>query len=145
MRVNGGRIAASGQLARGWKLFAGYALLDAKIIDGIAVGTQGMVPSNTPKHSASLWTTCEFAPHWELGGGTTYQSSRFANNTDLVQVGGYARFDATLAYHQPAWDLRLNVFNLADKYYDDALIQSDGGRAVPGTGRSAMLSFTYHI
>lgn len=77
-------------------MFAGYALLDAKIIDGIAVGTQGMVPSNALKHSASLWTTCEFAPHWELGGGTSYQSSRFANNTDLVQVGGYARFDATL-------------------------------------------------
>jgi catecholate siderophore receptor len=145
IRVNGLRVGASGQLARGWKVFGGYTLLDAKIIDGIAVGTQGMVPLNTPKNSAALWSTYEFAPHWEVGGGATYQSSRFLNNTDLVSVGSYARWDATLAYRQRNYDIRLNVFNLTNKYYYDALIPSDGGRAVPGTGRSAMLSFAYHI
>ncbi|HEY4069092.1 MAG TPA: TonB-dependent siderophore receptor [Burkholderiaceae bacterium] len=145
IRVNGARLGASGELAKGWKVFAGYAYLDAKIIDGIAAGTTGMAPSNTPKQSATLWSTYEFAPHWELGGGATYLSSRYLNNTDTVQVDGYTRLDATLAYRTKAYDIRLNLFNLANKYYYDALIQSDGGRAVPGTGRSAMLSFTYHI
>jgi catecholate siderophore receptor len=145
IRVNGARLGASGQLAKGWKVFTGYALLNAEIIDGIAVGTQGMVPSNTPKQSATLWTTYEFAPHWELGGGASYLSSRYLNNTDTVQVEGYTRLDATLAYRTKAYDVRLNLFNLANRYYYDALIQSDGGRAVPGTGRSAMLTFTYHI
>ena len=145
IRVKGARLGASGQLAKAWKVFAGYALLDARIIDGIAVGTQGMVPLNTPKHSASLWSTYEFAPHWEAGGGATYQSSRYANNTDLTQVGSYARIDATLAYRRKNYDIRLNIFNLTNKYYYDALVPSDGGRAVPGTGRSAMLSLDYHI
>ena len=145
VRVNGARLGASGELVKHWKVFAGYAFLDAKIVDGIAVGTQGMVPLNTPRHSASLWTTYEVAPHWEIGGGTTYLSSRYLNNTDLVRVDGYARFDATLAYRQPHYDVRLNLFNVTNRYYYDALIQSDGGRAVPGSGRSAMLSFTYHV
>jgi catecholate siderophore receptor len=145
IRVNGARLGASGELAKGWKIFGGYARLDATIVDGIAVGTTGMVPSNTPKQSATIWSTYEFAPHWELGGGATYLSSRYLNNTDTVQVDGYTRLDATLAYRTKAYDIRLNLFNLADNYYYDALIQSDGGRAVPGTGRSAMLSFTYHI
>ena len=72
-------------------------------------------------------------------------STRFLNNTDTVAVPKYVRFDATLAYRQRDYDIRLNLFNLTDKYYYDALIQSDGGRAVPGTGRSAMLTFAYHI
>ena len=145
IRVDGARLGASGQVARGWKVFAGYAFLDAKIIDGIAVGTTGMVPLNTPRHSATLWTTYELTHDWEVGGGTTYLSRRFLNNTDLVQVPGYARFDATVAWHQPRYDIRLNVFNLTNKAYYDALIASDGGRGVPGTGRSAMLSLVYHL
>jgi catecholate siderophore receptor len=145
IRVRGARLGGSGLLAHGWKLFAGYAYLDAKIIDGIAVGTQGMVPGNTPRNSGTVWSTYEFMPHWDVGGGAVYQSKRFANNTDTTLVGGYARWDGTLDYHQPKYDVRLNVFNLFDRKYFDALIQSDGGRSVPGTGRSGMLSFSYHI
>ena len=145
IRVRGARVGGSGLLARGWKVFAGYSFLDARIVNGIAVGTQGRVPGNTPRNSATLWSTYELVPHWDIGGGAVYQSKRFANNTDTTQVGGYARWDGTLDYHQPKYDVRLNVFNLFDRKYYDALIQSDGGRAVPGTGRSAMLSFSYHV
>lgn len=145
IRVRGARLGGSGLLARGWKAFAGYAWLDAKIIDGVGVGTQGMVPANTPRHSGTLWSTYELMPHWDLGGGAVYQSRRYAANTDLVQAGGYARWDATVGYHQPKYAVRVNVFNLFDRKYFDALIASDGGRSVPGTGRSAMLSFSYHL
>jgi catecholate siderophore receptor len=55
------------------------------------------------------------------------------------------RWDATLAYHQPKYDIRLNLFNLSNAYYYDALIPSDGGRAVPGAARSAMLSYAYRF
>ncbi|MET0381804.1 MAG: TonB-dependent siderophore receptor [Burkholderiaceae bacterium] len=145
VRVRGARVGGSGLVSKGWKAFAGVAYLDAKIIDGVGVGTQGKVPANTPRGSATLWTTYEFMPHWELGGGGVYQSRRYASNTDAVQVGGYARWDGTLAYRQPRYDVRLNVFNIGDRKYYDALIPSDGGRAVPGTGRSAMLSVSYHL
>jgi len=145
IRVRGARLGGAGELTRNWKIFAGYAYLDAVILDAIAVGTQGKVPLNTPRNSATLWSTYEFLPHWELGGGAVFQSRRWLNNTDLVQTGGYARWDGTLAYRQPKYDLRLNVFNLFDRHYTDAIIASDGGRGVPGTGRSAMLSLTYHL
>jgi catecholate siderophore receptor len=145
VRVRGARLGGSGLLARGWRVFAGYALLDARIVDGIGVGTQGKVPANTPRNSATLWTTFECLPHWDVGGGAVYASRRYANNTDVTQVGGYARWDGALAWHQLRYDVRLNVFNLFNRRYFDALIPSDGGRAVPGTGRSAMLSFSYHL
>lgn len=145
VRVNGARAGVAGRVTDKLQLFGAYTHLDATIVDGIAPGTLGKTPANTPKDAASLWATYEISPEWEIGGGTTYSAKRFANNTDLVQVGGYARLDAMLAYHQPKYDIRLNLFNLANRYYYDALIASDGGRAVPGSGRSATLSLNYRF
>lgn len=39
--------------------------------------------------------------------------------------------------------MRLNLFNLADARVYDNPIQSDGGRAMPGIGRTAMLAVVY--
>jgi len=121
-------------------VFSGYTHLDGEIRRAIAAGTAGRVPVNTPKHTATLWTTYDLPGHWQVGGGASYVSSRWLNNTNLVSVPQYVRFDATVAWRRPAYEVRLNIFNLADKRYYDSLIQSDGGRAVPGAGRTAMLS-----
>src|SRR6185312_12139960 len=59
VRVRGFRLGASGKLARRWSLFAGYAHLDARITAAVAPGTQGKVLLNTPRDSATLWTTYE--------------------------------------------------------------------------------------
>jgi catecholate siderophore receptor len=145
VRVNGARAGISGRITDKLQLFGAYTYLDATIINGIAPGTQGRTPANTPKNAASIWATYALTPEWEIGGGTTYSAERYANNTDLVRVGGYARLDAMVAYHQPKYDIRLNLFNLANREYYDALIPSDGGRAVPGSGRSATLSLNYRF
>jgi catecholate siderophore receptor len=124
-------------------VLAGYAYLGARIVAASLIeGTEGKVPANTPRHSASLWTTYNLTGEWELGGGATYMSERFANNTNVVSVGDYVRADATLAYHRRTYDVRLNLLNLTDKLNFDALIPSDGGRSVPGTRRAALLTYT---
>jgi catecholate siderophore receptor len=66
-------------------------------------------------------------------------------NVDRVSVPSYTRWDGTVAYHQDRYEVRLNLLNLTNKEYYDALIQSDGGRAVPGIGRTALLSSTYRF
>jgi catecholate siderophore receptor len=143
IRVRGFRLGASGKLTRRLSLFGGYSHLDARIVDAVAVGTKGMVPANTAPDSATLWGTYDAGHGWEVGGGGLYVGRRFLNNTDLVSVPGYTRLDATLAWRRPRYDVRLNVFNLADARYYDGLIQSDGGRAVPGSGRTVMLSLVW--
>ncbi|AOB32696.1 TonB-dependent receptor [Bordetella sp. H567] len=144
VRVNGVRAGASGHVTRQWQVYAAYTYLDAEITEA-ADGTKGNTPANTPRNTFNFWTTYQFLQDWEVGGGAVYTSSRYAANTDAVQVGGYTRWDGTVAWHQPKYDVRLNLFNIFDKRYYDALIPSDGGRAVPGSGRTAMLTFTYHI
>ncbi|CAM2138644.1 catecholate siderophore receptor [Pararobbsia alpina] len=144
IRVDGFQAGASGRLTHNWLIYAGYTYLDATILEA-RDGTQGKTPANVPKHTFTLWTTYEPLPHWEIGGGMTYLSSRYAANNDFVSVGGYTRFDATVAYRQPKYDVRVNLLNLTNKYYYDALIPSDGGRAVPGIGRAVLLTGTYRF
>jgi catecholate siderophore receptor len=48
-------------------------------------------------------------------------------------------------YHEKNWDVRLNLLNLTNKAYYDALIQSDGGRSVPGIGRTLLATANYRF
>ncbi len=142
VQVNGARLGVVGRITDKFQVFGGYSYLDATIINGIAPGTEGKTPANTPRNSGSLWGVYSLTPEWEVGGGATYSGQRYANNTDLNEVGSYVRWDATLAYHQPKYDVRLNLYNLTNTSYYDALVPSDGGRAVPGLGRSAMVTLS---
>ena len=144
VRVRGYQFGAAGKLAAGWQIFGGYTYLDALIVKA-ADGTQGNVPANTPKHMITIWSTYDVAPHWQIGGGPIYMSSRYASNTNYVKTGGYVRWDATVAYIQKKYDVRLNLLNLTNKQYYDALIPSDGGRAVPGIGRALLATVNYRF
>ncbi|WP_322054618.1 TonB-dependent receptor [Paraburkholderia bannensis] len=144
IRVRGFQAGATGHITDKWQVFAGYTYMDAIVLKA-ADGTQGKTPANTPRNTFTLWTTYAFTPHWEVGGGPTYMSSRYAANTNYVQVGGYTRWDAMAEYHEKKWDARLNLLNLTNKFYYDALIQSDGGRSVPGVGRTLLATFDYRF
>lgn len=144
VRVQGFQATAAGRLTPLWQVFAGYTYLDAEIVKASALdGTQGKVPANTPKDSASFWTTYRFAREWQAGTGVAYMSDRFASNNNAVRVPSYLRWDAMVAYEQPKYSIQLNIFNLANRLNYDALIPSDRGRSVPGTNRQALLSATY--
>jgi catecholate siderophore receptor len=145
IRVRGVRTGIAGRLTPEWQVFGGYTYLDAVITNGIAAGTTGNQPINTPRDSANLWTTYTIADKYELGGGATYIGQRYANNTDSTVVPGFVRFDATAAYRQPKYDIRVNVFNLLNATYYDQVIASDGGRVVPGSGLTAMLTLTHRM
>lgn len=55
---------------------------------------------------------------------------------------GYARVDAMVAYEQPKWAVRLNVKNLLNKEYYDA-VYDNGGLVVPGNRRQAIITTEY--
>ena len=144
VRVRGAELGAAGRITPRWQVLGGYTYLDAEIVSASALdGTQGKVPLNTPTNSGSLWTTYNLTREWEAGGGLVYMSDRYANNTNTVSVGNYLRLDATVAYHQPKYDLRLNLFNLANRLNFEHVVASQGGRSVPGIDRTALLSLNY--
>ncbi|HKQ30100.1 MAG TPA: TonB-dependent siderophore receptor [Burkholderiales bacterium] len=146
-RVDGFEIGASGQVSANWQVFAGYTYLDGEIVEltesGSAGGSRnGNTLQNTPEHSASLWAVYGFAPAWEAGGGAVYSSERFLNAANTAMIDGYTRLDATVAYKQKDYDLRLNVLNLNDEEYFEA---SSASRATPAKGRSFVGTVNYRF
>lgn len=146
IRVKGIEFGAAGRITKQWQVFSGVALMRPRIIKAVD-GTQGNIPANTPQLSASLWTTYLFTRQWEIGGGATYMGKRFIANNNTVQVPKYLRFDAMAAYHMNKnWDFRVNLLNVADrKDAYDALIPSDGGRAVPTIRRTLLGTVSYRF
>ncbi|MFX1675885.1 TonB-dependent siderophore receptor [Paraburkholderia sp. A2WS-5] len=144
IRVRGFQAGATGHITNKWQVFAGYTYMDGVILKALD-GTQGHTPANTPRNTFTLWTTYAFTPHWEIGGGPTYMSSRYASNTNYVETGGYTRWDAMAAYHAKKWDVQLNLLNITNKFYYDALVPSDGGRSVPGVGRTFLATANYRF
>ncbi|MGF6645983.1 TonB-dependent receptor [Paraburkholderia sp. GAS82] len=144
IRVDGFQAGVTGHITDKWQVYGGYTYMDATIVQA-ADGTQGNVPANTPRNTLTFWTTYSLTPHWEIGGGPSYMSARYASNTNFVEVGGYTRWDMTAAYHAKKYDVRLNLLNLTNKSYYDALIPSDGGRSVPGIGRTLLATVDYRF
>jgi catecholate siderophore receptor len=77
-----------------------------------------------------------------VGGGLVYSSARYVNNANTAQIDGYTRLDASVAYRQPKYDIRLNLLNLNDTEYFERALAS---RAVPAQGRTALLSWSYRL
>lgn len=145
IRSRGVRTGAAGRIRPDWQVFAGYTYLEARIVQGIGVNTTGAIPLNTPADSWTLWSTYDVTPKWEVGGGVTFMGWRYANNTNTTAVPEYYRLDATAAYKMDKGDIRLNVFNLLNTVNYEQVMASDGGRTVPGTGLTAMLTYTHRM
>ncbi|HEY0859038.1 MAG TPA: TonB-dependent siderophore receptor [Albitalea sp.] len=150
IRVQGLELSASGRITPAWQVFGGYTFLDGRIVSSPEIGTgadagiaaQGKRSPNTPRHTATIWTTARLTPQWEVGGGVLKSTRRTLNNLETAAVDGYTRVDATLAYLQKAWELRLNLQNLTDRHYFEG---SSAGRATPVRGRTLLANVLYRF
>lgn len=158
-RVDGIALGAAGHITTAWSLFANYTFLDSEVLQGVADGAtdtlKGRELTQTPRHSASLWTTYGIGS-WTFGYGATYQGSFYPNNnSDLVyrKTDAYWMHRAMVDYQvSERVGLQLNLHNLFDEEYytnirnnltvEDGVAVSGNGWAIPGDGRSAVLTAT---
>lgn len=145
-RVDGIELSATGKITDQWQVFAGYSYLDGKQQDGgpMNKATNGNQLPNTPRNSASLWTTYAITPKLTIGGGAFYVDEVFGNVANSTYVPSYTRYDAMASYKlSKNVDLQLNVQNLTDKtYYDKAFSTHFANQAA---GRTALLSTNFHF
>ena len=156
-RVSGFQIQTNGYLTKRWEMLASYAYLDSKVTKTSVPPAAGLpsvlgVPlGNVPKNSFSTWSNYELPWKLTLGGGADFVDSRTASATSpydpistlIKTVPSYWVFNAMAKYPLTEHvDLRLNVYNLADKYYID---QVHPAHLVPGAARSATLGLNYRF
>lgn len=147
-RVQGVELGASGSITDKWQVFGGYTMLDSELVraggSGANFGLQDGQPfPNTPKHSASLWTTFQVLPNLTLGGGGNYMAKVYGgvNPNAPKWVPSYVRLDAMANYTMSdRYTLQLNVQNLADKRYFDRAYAAHYASVAPGRSATVSLS-----
>jgi catecholate siderophore receptor len=167
-RTNGVEFEVTGKVTDRWDVFAGIALLDASVLkaaQNVAAGNiysyadarvEGQRARNTPIGTFNFWTTYALTDAWKIGGGVEAKGERYAyvpSSTNLSgsfvgghfnpnSAPGYARVDLMASYEQPKWAVRLNVKNLLNKEYYDA-VYDNGGLVTPGNKRQAIVTTEY--
>ncbi|QNA89823.1 catecholate siderophore receptor Fiu [Massilia sp. Dwa41.01b] len=144
-RVQGVELGATGELARGWLVSAGYLYMDTSVEKGKVLTTLGENNlTYTPKQSFTLWTSYQLPMGLKLGGGARYADRLLRGLDGAIGTPAYTEahwvFDAMASWElNRNFDIRLNVYNLGDKAYV-ASINKSGYRYTPGTPRSASLT-----
>jgi len=134
-------------------------------VDGVNCSNSNAFPdplkgnplTNTPKHSASLWTTYQLQ-HWTFGYGVTYQGEFHLNNNSLPATNPVTNPTPAVLYVAPdyvthramvgyqvndALSLQLNIDNLSDTQYFTRI--RNNGWATPGAARSATLTAAFRF
>lgn len=163
-RVDGVALGVAGNITREWAVFANYTFLDSEVLQNAADGAasdpvKGHELTQTPRHSASLWSTYELGD-WTFGYGATYQGSFYPNNssaTAYLETEAYWVHRAMVGYQiNERIGLQLNVSNLFDEEYYTGIrnnltvngagvVTAGNGWANPGEGRSAVLTATFRF
>jgi catecholate siderophore receptor len=141
-RVDGLELQLAGHLARDWDLIGAIAWMSGEIITAGA-NQQNLVgnrPLGVPTEAGSLWTVYRFGGGWEAGGGAFWSQEKFIDDANTGQIPAYTTWDATVAYVQKSYELRLNLVNLTDEVYYYGGYQNSPNRVLPGQPRSAFLT-----
>ena len=167
-RTNGLELEAAGRVDDDWEIFAGLALMDAKILEvaeniNATTGAvtqanpdyEGKRARNTPRYTFNVWTTYQLTRRWKIGGGMEAKGDREATNPSgtgaVPMLNGvynpntapaYVRWDAMAAYQGESWTFRFNIKNLFDTVYYDS-VYDNGGFTVPGTRRTFTVTAEY--
>ena len=142
-RVDGVELSVEGNITRAWQVLAGYTFLDSTTIDSNVPAEVGKELVNTPPNSFNVWSTYRLPSGLHFGGGARFVDRRFGNTINTRFVEAYWTFDAMASYPLTSHiDLKLNLYNLTDKYYFDRI---GGGHIVPGPGRAAMVSTSFRF
>jgi catecholate siderophore receptor len=149
-RVQGVELGAVGRLTEHWAISAGVTTMDATVLKGAVVSSDGSRDlAYTPKRAFTSWTTYRWTSGLTLGGGARYVGGLKRGTDGAIgtptATEAYWVFDAVASLPvNRHLSLQLNLYNLFDKRYV-AAINKSGYRYTPGTPRSAMLTANFRF
>jgi len=144
-RVDGIEFEVTGLVTPYWEIHGGLAFLDGKIVRG-AANVQGNTPLGVPEIAGSVWNVFKTGG-WEFGVGLRGQKGTWLTDTNIAgsQIPSYMLLDAMIAYVQPAWEFRVNGYNLTDEIYYIGGYNNSPNRVLPGAPAAVSATFTYRF
>ena len=114
--ISGFEAQISGAINGRWSVYAGVSTLEGEQVN--REGGTGLRPRELPERMASLWTEFDATERLRLGGGITYQSESFINNSNSATLPSYTRLDATMNYQWSARSsIQVRMENVTDALY----------------------------
>ncbi|MEJ0035784.1 MAG: TonB-dependent receptor [Gammaproteobacteria bacterium] len=111
------------------------------------LNVNGNTPFGVAKIAGNIWTVYRLGGGFEVGGGVRGQKGTWLTdrNDPGSQIPTYVLVDATVAYVQPQYELRLNGNNLTDKLYYYGGYNNRPDRVLPGAPRSISVTLRYYF
>ena len=159
-QVDGVALGAAGVIGTKWSVFANYTYLDSEVVQAVSDqlllgGTIDILAGdplpNTPKHSASVWTTFRVSDAFSLGYGVTYQGeytfARANTAADLYFTPDHLVHRAMATYEfNDQLALQVNIDNVTDEvYFERVRNNATSGWATPGAARTGVVSLTWRL
>jgi len=146
----GVELEVAGRLARNWQVSAGYTYTSAKYSKAADAADEGArFASDQPRHLVKLTTSYRLTGPFEAWrvGSTVRLQNEIDKDTSGVRIrqGGYALLDLMAGWQASRnLDLRLNVYNVFDKYYYESIGSPINGNGF-GSPRSWLLTAKYQF
>ncbi|WP_323587916.1 TonB-dependent siderophore receptor [Aliarcobacter butzleri] len=140
----GFEVDLSGDITSNLSLIASYGYTETKDKE---INNNDLV--NIPNHTANIFATYKLAalnlPDYYIGGGARYIGSKYANDTNTIELDSTLIYNATVGYKKGNWRANLSVQNLTDEEYVDGSLISDtrGTRVYVGTPRTILATIGY--
>jgi catecholate siderophore receptor len=147
-RVQGLELGIDGYFTEIWEITASYSHLNDKITESSDPLSVGKLAPNTPHDAFNLWSSVEFTPAWQIGGGFTAVSHRYADAENTAGVPSYVVFNAMTSYQLgERCKLQLNLNNVTDKLYYTGFYYTgvQENHAVPSAGRTLIGTISYRF
>jgi catecholate siderophore receptor len=134
-RSRGIELQLAGQISSRWRVSAGYALQDAKIVSTTTAAPAGRRVALVPRHQGSLWTRYDVSRSFGFGAGLYAQSRSYATISNAVVLPAYVRADAAaFVRFGHGIEAQLNLENvLGARYFASA---SSDNNILPGAPRT---------
>ena len=147
-RVDGFELGVSGSVTPMWQMSGGFTSIDARITDSPTVAQIGARFPNVPRASWSVTSKYRLTRMFTIGGTATHNSRRYGGTVTALStsIPGFTRYDVfgTIQLTRRfAFDI--NVLNLANTTYYDALYRSATPFVYVAPGRSLLVKADYHF
>lgn len=147
-RVRGIELGIQGNITERWSVYGGLVVLESEVLKSDIPGNVGRRMANIPDRQFALLSKYRLTDKLTIGGQAIYASEVNAGHLAAAANGyhtvPYWRFDAMAEYQfTDHFSMQLNVLNITDGLYYDALYQSNTANVFVAPGRVGYLTLNW--
>jgi len=147
-RVRGVELGIQGNITERWSVYGGLVVLESEVLKSDIAANVGRRMANVADRQFSLLTKYKLTDKLTIGGQAIYSSEVYSGHLSAADNGyhtvPYWRFDAMAEYKfTDHFSAQINVLNLTNELYYDALYQSNTANVFVAPGRVGYLTLNW--